>query len=893
MKKLISLICIAATLCSLLAACADNIVKDPSDTTGGLVTTIGSVTSSDTTDAANGTTVTDMSTTTPIIPGDERYTIEFHCPAICVDEGQTIDLSAYDVEIKANQIISADKLSWSTPDAQISVKDGRYVTVSKKGLYLLNVTDGSTKKTIYIVAKLPTETEYVLYSNDFSSMSGIDKIQQTSASATVSNGNLVLSAESSASAYVRVLFPEYLSDFTSFVVETGLKMSSPVNEKRWTSIMFNVQNNNYPYYQMAVRSNASLSNGIELAERNAENKWVVPYTGSYTSALNANTEYKLKLVVSGIYAAAYVNGTKVAEGTDLSKHTYGRIGLQANGCKAVYSDIKITLNLDEVKLPQPNADVRDLTSNFNATPSMLSEIKTKSELDSILTDSPAGVIMNVDSALNVLAADGSVITTVEKAYKALSGKVIPIFRPKDLAAAEKIGEYTATELWQDTFVVSDNAEMILRARTKNAKIRGILDFSAKTGIDPLDVRLKSNAAMANICLISSADATIYNVNYLQSRATVVWVKSNGDSVEELVRCITSGAYAVLSGDRIALESTIKSDMFAKNTIIRPVNVIGHRGMPSIAQENTIKGSIEAVKNGANIVENDVYITTDGVIVVMHDSTLDRTTNGSGNVESMTYEQISKYKVDSYSGAAAEPIPTLEDYMKEFKGKDVILFIEIKSTKAEIVPAIKALIDKYDFYSQACIIAFSADQTKLVRRLIPEISCGFLSGSLSGLYGITDAVYAYSSTFNPNQSLVTDELVRDLYHRGISIWPYTINDNATFDKFFLKGISGITTNYSNFVGGYLKTLCTDKTEYTLSAGSTADAKLSALNYKGEEISSQNAEMILISGNNTVTYKDGKLSATAKGEACVMFRMAFTLKNGTVAYVYTQPVTVSVN
>ncbi|MBO4972891.1 MAG: hypothetical protein J6D45_08750 [Clostridia bacterium] len=892
MRKIIALVCIITTLCSLFCACTK-----PADTESGITTTDPAITPGETTtDAATSETVaattTEAETTIPQLPADEKSTVEFSSPAICTDVGKTVDLAKYDVELKAKQITTADKLSWTTSDPDIEIKDGRYVKIEKKGVFVLKASDGKNKKDIYILSKLESESEYVLYSNDFSSMAGIDKIQQTGGSATVSNGELVLSAESSASSYVRVLFPDYLSDFTSYVIETGLKMSSPVNEKRWTSIMFNVQNNNYPYYQMAIRSNAKLSNGIELAERNSSNKWVVPYTGSFTSALKAGTEYKLMLVVNGIYAAAHINGMKVAEGTDLSNHTYGRIGLQANGCKAVYSDIKITLNTDEIKLPVPSVDVRDVTSGINAPTSMISEINNKSDLDSILTNSPAAAILNVDLSLNVLASNGSVITTVKKALEALDNKVIPVFRPKDTAAAEKIGEYTANELLTDVFVISDNADIISKARSKNIKIRGVLDFSAKTGIEPLDVRGRSNSAMANICLISSADATVKNVNFLQSLATVVWVKSNGDSIDELVRCITSGAYGVVTGDRITLEKTLTGSIFAKNTIIRPVNVIGHRGMPSIAQENTIKGSIAAVSHGANIVENDVYLTKDGVVVVMHDSTLDRTTNGSGKVEDLTYAQISQYKVDSLAGVASEPIPTLEDYMKEFKGKDVIIYIEIKSNKPEIVPAIKALIDKYDFYSQACVIAFSEEQVQLVRKTIPQISCGFLSSSLSSLQGISSSVYEYSSTFNPNQSLINKELLRDLYHRGISVWPYTINDNTKFDEFFLMGVSGITTNYANFVEQYVKTLSADKNEYSFTAGASVDTVLSALNYKGEKVDTQNAEIVVVSGNSSITFKDGKLSATEKGDACVVFRISFKLKNGQTAYVYSQPVNVSV-
>jgi len=886
MKKFISLLCMTAMLVSLLCACTAPSTGNEEGTT----TVPGT---SDTTTSANAPeTTTQEVTTLPQIPEGEKINVEFHSPAICTDAGKTVDLACYNVELSSGKLTESEKLTWTTSDAEIEIKDGRFVTPKQSGVYLLSATDGNKKKTVYIVAKLESESEYVLYSNNFSSMSGIDKIQETSGSASVSNGNLVLSAESSTSSYVRVLFPSYLADFSSYIVETGMKMSHAANEKRWTSIMFNVQKNNYPYYQMAIRSNAKLSNGIELAERNSSNKWVVPYTGSFSSALAANTEYDLRLVVNGAYAAAYINGTKVAEGSNLSAHTHGRIGLQANGCKATYSSIRVVLNTEEIKLPPPSTDVRDVNGNMNSTASVISEIKSKNDLDAILTNSPASVILTVDSSLNVLGSDGKTIASVKTVLELLDYKVIPVFRPKDSAAAEKIGEYTATEMIPDALVISDSADIIAKARSKNIKMRAILDFSAKTGVSPLDVRTKTSSAMANICLLSSADATVKNVSFIQSLATVVWVKSNGDSVDELVRCITSGAYGVVTGDRITLENTLKSNIFAKNTIIRPINVIGHRGMPSIAQENTIKGSIQAVENGANIIENDVYITKDGVVVVMHDATLDRTTNGTGKVEDMTYAQISQYKVDSLAGVDPEPIPTLEDYMKEFKGKDVIIYIEIKTNKPEVVPAIRALIEKYDFYSQACVIAFSAEQTKLVRKTIPEISCGYLSSSLSSLFGITSAVYEYSSTFNPTQSIVNKELLNDLYHRGITVWPYTVNNSATFDDFVLMGLSGITTNYANFIGSYVKTLSADKNEYTFTAGASADVKLEAVNYKNGSVSTANAEMITVSGNSSLTFKDGKLTATQKGDACVLFRISFKLTNGQTAYVYTQPVNVTV-
>ena len=94
-------------------------------------------------------------------------------------------------------------------------------------------------------------------------------------------------------------------------------------------------------------------------------------------------------------------------------------------------------------------------------------------------------------------------------------------------------------------------------------------------------------------------------------------------------------------------------------------------------------------------ENDVYISKDGVVIVMHDGTIDRTTNGTGYIESMPYEQLQQYTLNAVGGIEGAKIPTLEDYFKEFGSLDKHIFIELKSGNQNLLKPVVDLIREYD------------------------------------------------------------------------------------------------------------------------------------------------------------------------------------------------------
>lgn len=831
-------------------------------------------------------------------------TISQTSPAIPADVGETVDLSGYRLQIAPTTVLEPNQLTWSS--TEVSINNNK-LTAPAKGVYALSVTNGSIKRTVYLVVKEPQETEYVLYETDFSDAAVLDewkKLQQTAgAKYSVENGMLTMDASDSTNSYIRLMLPAFLNDFGDYRFEAEGTVTKAQNDKRYLALMFRIQKNDYPYYQMCVRQNATYSNGTEFAERTEKNAWNVTHTKSFTEKLSASKNYTFAVDVSGKNIATSINGERLIWTPTATKYSKGAPGLQVNGCCAKFTSVKVTLMTSEVEAtPSKLASVRTPKSNLKQTPSIVSYVE---ELKTIMTDSPATAILRINSALDVLDGKGNKIGTVAEAIKTLNNQVIPAFYVKDEASVKAICDYLKKQDMIDAFVMAQDEALVRLARDTYTPIRGIVDWCGRSDTAQLtmaELRAKTNASGARVAVIPSSMATAANVEALQRLFITVWVQSEKDDTVELVSHITSGANGIITQNRAELERCFTA-YFAENTITRVINVIGHRGQPSTGQENSIASSVEAYEAGATMIENDIYISTDGVIVVMHDSTIDRTTNGVGGVEAMTAANLQKYVIDGNTEKPTQPIPTLEDYLKEFKGKDVQLIIEIKSAKEALLKPTLELLQKYDMVGQANIITFKGDQIQRLKKMYPDLSVGYLTSEvsfsedepLSTVERILELTQTYETTFNPSYAggALGPNVMNTAWHRGVTFWPYTINKIEDFDQYFMYGANGITTNYSYWVKNYLKNVTTEQDHYSLTIGEEMELPVLRTTYSRTQEAVKTGSMIVISGNpEGISYQKGQLKATETGEYTVIFRHGSTLKSGGAYYMYSQPVTISV-
>lgn len=224
-------------------------------------------------------------------------------------------------------------------------------------------------------------------------------------------------------------------------------------------------------------------------------------------------------------------------------------------------------------------------------------------------------------------------------------------------------------------------------------------------------------------------------------------------------------------------------------------IVAHRGNSSEAPENTLAAVRSAILAGADGVEIDVYSTLDGDIILSHDPTVNRCTNGKGNVQYSTTEYLRSLDAgypDKFGNKfAGEKMPFLREVLEEIKDK-VILVIEIKQYGIE--DKIIELLNETGTRNQVVIISFNANSLARVHDLAPDIPTSLLASSPNDPEGlIALAKTAKTRSLDLAYGLCTREVTSYLISRGYSVWAWTVDDTRTMQNLVNDGVSVITTN----------------------------------------------------------------------------------------------------
>lgn len=224
----------------------------------------------------------------------------------------------------------------------------------------------------------------------------------------------------------------------------------------------------------------------------------------------------------------------------------------------------------------------------------------------------------------------------------------------------------------------------------------------------------------------------------------------------------------------------------------------HRGASGRYPENTILAFEKALEFGANGIETDVQMTKDGILVLMHDEMVNRTTDGIGFVKDFTFSEIKKLDAGSYFSKeyVNEKVTSVEELLLMVKGKNIILNFEIKNNIIEYPNIEEKLLDiiyRYGMQKNVIISSFNHYSMVKIKKLSSEIKTGLLY--MENLYCPEKyAKYVGAEAIHPYYYSVNREIVNKVKQEGIMINTFTVNDTNYMKYLMDLGVDGIITNY---------------------------------------------------------------------------------------------------
>lgn len=242
---------------------------------------------------------------------------------------------------------------------------------------------------------------------------------------------------------------------------------------------------------------------------------------------------------------------------------------------------------------------------------------------------------------------------------------------------------------------------------------------------------------------------------------------------------------------------------------RPL-IMGHQGGEKQWPSNTMLAFRQAQALGVDVLDMDVHLSKDDQLVLMHDTTVDRTTDGHGSIRELSWEQLSKLdagyhfsldgKTYPYRGQGLR-IPRLEEVLQEFP--KMRLGIEIKQAPLAAAARLTELIRRYHAEDRILLAGFDPAMMAEQRRLLPEVASSATPGEVR-IFWIASALHLESFTAadyavlqipleHDGRRLVTQRLVEAAHNRGIAVLPWTLDKDEEVEVARQAGCDGFNTN----------------------------------------------------------------------------------------------------
>lgn len=228
-------------------------------------------------------------------------------------------------------------------------------------------------------------------------------------------------------------------------------------------------------------------------------------------------------------------------------------------------------------------------------------------------------------------------------------------------------------------------------------------------------------------------------------------------------------------------------------------VFAHRGVSAHAPENTLAAFKQALELNTDGIELDVSLTADGHIVVIHDSLINRTTNGTGMVKDLKLEELKQLDAGSWFDPKfkGQTIPTLNEVL-DLVGKKLFINIELKNLNApfdRLSQKTARIVKNHGLAHRVLFSSFNPWALIEARRYLPQVPRGLLlpPGGLGKVFKIAFGWWVDYQSLHPHYPAVTPQLIRQAKNKGVKVLAYTVNQAEDIERLVKLGVDGIITD----------------------------------------------------------------------------------------------------
>ncbi len=229
-------------------------------------------------------------------------------------------------------------------------------------------------------------------------------------------------------------------------------------------------------------------------------------------------------------------------------------------------------------------------------------------------------------------------------------------------------------------------------------------------------------------------------------------------------------------------------------------IVSHRGGVAEYDDNAVGGFMKCYENGIRGFEVDIMFSKDDQLIIMHDNTVDRTTNGKGKVNEMTAKEITSLKLKRSN----ENVPTCQEFMNAFKGKkDVLIELEMKVYLGKIYS--KERMERYcdALYNMAkntlepntyVFTSFGHGTLETMKRLHPDAPCALIKGGALEQKHIDEALKLGCMQVSPSLKGTTAEMVKKAHDSGLKVALWMVQNIKAYEEAKAKGADTVTSDY---------------------------------------------------------------------------------------------------